>query len=345
MLRRFTQPIVVSPKSMEQPKFDRTVIVPFRNEADKIHLLVGDLKEQFASSLLHGEIIFIDDHSDDLSHQIVADLIKENPFFSLLKNIGKGKKAAIRTGVMSASYSRIITLDADVRLCPNWIIGAAFISDEFDLNILPVEIDSTRVKWFEHAEWQYLQGLTFQSVRAGGALMCNGAHLEFAKSLYDEMLPNERSVASGDDMFVLQKAKEIGEVGYMANDDFFVTTSNSGSWKDFFLRRIRWSSKNFKIQDSEIRKFGILAGLVYLLSLIVLLISFLSERYFIGLLLYFSLVWNNYYYVIPKSMRKKSKINLVQHFSFLVLLPLYTTLVALLSVFITPTWKGRKIKA
>lgn len=343
VLRRYTQSAARPPSEGSASNFDRSIVIPFRNEEANIGLLIIDLKEQFLGSELQGEIVLIDDHSEDNSAAIVTSLIEGDARFRLLQNEGIGKKAALRTGIRQAKFTRIISLDADVRLSADWLQKVAKMSVEYDLNILPVRLSKESLIWFEDAEWSYLQGLTLQSARAKKPLMCNGAHLEFSAKWFENILPNEYSVSSGDDMFLLEAAKRSDSVGYYFAHDFFVTTLPSKNWSDFLSRRLRWASKNPKIKDKEIRQIGLLSMSVSLMGLIVLVYGITSNHAVLCMMLYFSLAWNNYIYIQPIPNNPARPLKWIHYFSYLVLLPPYSVIVGALSLFVTPKWKGRKV--
>ena len=87
-----------------------TILIPIHNEKDAIPRLLSSLK-QYARN--NHEILIIDDGSKDGT----AKLLKECTFISLISlKINKGKGIALRKGLLSAKYSKVIIFDGDLEL-------------------------------------------------------------------------------------------------------------------------------------------------------------------------------------------------------------------------------------
>lgn len=101
-----------SPVHSSQPSV--TVVVPARNEA-------GNVPDIFARIPQMGErteIIFVEGNSSDNTYEAIQ---KELPFYPgsiLLKQKGKGKGDAVRTGFAQASGDILMILDADLTVPP-----------------------------------------------------------------------------------------------------------------------------------------------------------------------------------------------------------------------------------
>ncbi|MEZ4799404.1 MAG: glycosyltransferase [Flavobacteriales bacterium] len=315
----------------------RTIIIPFRNEKENIQQLVESLIKQTEQSNREVEVVLIDDHSSDGSFDLVGSLIKHRDNFVLSKSPGEGKKAAIRFGIGMARFDRVITLDADVVLSESWLEQALHLQNSSLLNVLPVQLKTNTAHWFERVEWDFLQGITLLSAENNRALMCNGAHLEFSRSLFEKEIPNEHSVSSGDDIFLLEIAKKTGKVGVCFQPKMIVQTYGSSGWKEFLSRRVRWSGKNMRVRDNDMLAFGVVYSIAQVFALIALCIG-------------------DYYPLIVKVLVEmavfidaKRRINLPSNvmaaFSYLALLPFYTLLIFGASIFYKPKWKGRDVKS
>ena len=94
------------------------VVIPARNEANGLSNLLDDLQVQ---SLDPVDIWIVDDHSEDDTIQIAQrHPLAQRAHLRVVGNDGTGKKSAILTGMARANRSWVVTLDADVRLQPNW---------------------------------------------------------------------------------------------------------------------------------------------------------------------------------------------------------------------------------
>jgi len=106
-----------------------SVIIPARNEAASLPLLLADLARQ---TLKPGEILVVDDASTDATSRLaraggarVLRLPKEK------KPIGwNGKSFACHSGVAKARGSLLLLLDADVRLAPDSLASLCTLSRE-----------------------------------------------------------------------------------------------------------------------------------------------------------------------------------------------------------------------
>lgn len=311
-------------------------MIPFRNEEGRILGLLTSLKFQVQNSSTKVQVIFVDDHSSDEGFKQVQEAVGGLEGFTVLKSNGIGKKAAIRTGVSYAEYDRIVTLDADIEIPDNWLSLLVKLDVSMSLYILPVSLNDNSFSWFENQEWNFLQSLTYLSARKGRALMCNGAHLEFSKKLFDENLPNEHSVSSGDDIFLLEAVKKKGDVGVCFHRDIVISTPGSSSWGDYFSRRIRWNGKNMKIKDSDIKLFGGVFSLVQVCSLALLCLGSFY-LFFLKVTIEFLV-----FYKAQRLLGRQMKV--LEAISFLALLPLYTVSIFIATIIYQPEWKGRKVK-
>ncbi|MDP3740615.1 MAG: glycosyltransferase family 2 protein [Hyphomonadaceae bacterium] len=105
-----------------RPEF--SVVAPVRNEADNVEQLAKELAETLAGRAY--EMIFVDDSSvDDTRARLHA--LKDK--YATLRVIGHRKNAgqsrAVRTGVMAARSSTIVTLDGDGQNDPADVVGLA----------------------------------------------------------------------------------------------------------------------------------------------------------------------------------------------------------------------------
>jgi poly-beta-1,6-N-acetyl-D-glucosamine synthase len=326
-----------------------SVVVPFRNEEGTIAGCIEALKAQ-KDCHSNVEFILVDDNSDDSSSDLVQKFIEGDSRFCLLKSNGSGKKDAIRNAIGQAKYEFIATLDADCIVSDQWIsqIRKELKYNECDFLILPVLV--RRLKFFfgdvAYTEWLSLASVTGGSAISGSALMCNGANLVFRKKLYQIYdRPNEHSVSSGDDVFLMIEAKKVGKVSYGAHKNLIAVTDLPFSFKDFIDQRIRWAGKTKKMNDRFIIMFG---GLIVLLQFSLLVLLSLSLVGSGNWLYFFGLVTIKLIFEFRLLSAMSRVFNIPWSFtSFMVmslLHPFYAIFVALFSLVYKPKWKGRKIR-
>lgn len=104
---------VVKPQTV---KPSVSVIVAARNESGHIHELISRIPEMGTGT----EIIFVEGHSSDDTYEAIEKAIAANPHkqCKLLKQHGKGKGDAVRTGFDLATGDVLMILDADITVPP-----------------------------------------------------------------------------------------------------------------------------------------------------------------------------------------------------------------------------------
>jgi len=225
-----------------------SVVIPCKNEESALPELLADLSAQDYPEDLF-EVIVVDDHSSDNTLKIAGEF-KGIRNLKVLKNAGKGKKSAIKTGVFSSGAELIITTDADCRTGKSWIrtIASFYASGRPDLIIGPVKLKERNglLFIFQQLEWLGLQGITGGFAMAGIPVMCNGANLAFTRKAFMEN--NEHlyyNVSSGDDIFLLHsiKSKSGSRISWLNNREADVLTKPAGSVSELLRQRARWISK------------------------------------------------------------------------------------------------------
>lgn len=96
-----------------------SVIVPARNEA-------GNISDIFVRTPQLGretELIFVEGHSRDNTYYVIEEAIAQHPNLRcrLIKQTGKGKGDAVRSGLAQASGDILVILDADLTVPPEEI--------------------------------------------------------------------------------------------------------------------------------------------------------------------------------------------------------------------------------
>ncbi len=261
----------------EEPMFPISVIVPFRNEEKNLPPLLVALAAQ---TYPHLEIILVNDHSTDLSLNIVQNFQQMIPSLKLVNAKGEGKKNALKEGIAESTGDFVVCTDADCIPGKDWIQTIANYQAEHycDMIICPVKITTGK------SLFQKLQALEFTTLIASGAgaagikkpIMCNGANLAFSRLAWerslDELKENE---PSGDDMFLMMSIKKRnGKIHFLKKKEAMVETSACETISEFINQRKRWVSKSKSYSDFQVIVVGLLVMAINLLMLGYLLYGF-----------------------------------------------------------------------
>ena len=241
-----------------------SVIIPFKNEAKRILPLIKSLN--IAALPKHIEFIFIDDHSEDETVNILlAEL--DLPFTITKLKRTFGKKYAIKKGVSIAQFDSILTLDADISFSSNYFQNIIKLP-ESDLTILPVKMKGNRIfQKLNCIEFQWLQTLTFGLAHFNYPALCNGANLRFKKSAFNgaDKIRNDAHLMSGDDIFLLKAIQnQKGNIQAVENIAVGITTEAPKHLKELLNQRLRW-----------IKKMNSLNGILGVLFLVIFNLFFL----------------------------------------------------------------------
>lgn len=275
--RRFNFKPLLTPRSIKV-----ALIIPFRNEASNILKLAGQLRDSVPSSW---EIIWVDDHSEDSSLQMILRWIKANGFegWQVLAANGMGKKRALQTGILFSSADIIVTTDADVGLDQNAFreLIQPFSDSDVKLVAGPVisQADNGLFACFQQIEWASILLVTGAFFQVGKPLMCSGANLAFRKKAFldvDGYQGNEH-VMSGDDEFLLKKiVKKYGPSStvFLATKKALIFVPPADSVGEFLQQRMRWGSK-WKSHGSLLHSASALFAALFTMFPIVALLFFL----------------------------------------------------------------------
>ena len=224
------------------------VVIPARNEANGLSNLLDDLQVQ---SLDPVDIWIVDDHSEDDTIQIAQrHPLAQRAHLRVVGNDGTGKKSAILTGMARANRSWVVTLDADVRLQPNWASSWASALNQISRQTAaiagPVVLSNAPQ---DPGLWDGVQALDF-AAQMGWSAGClatqspgsaSGANLALRCDVY----PDTRHMgASGDDTLVVQTLQQQGwQVDWLADPRAIVTTPGAFSVSEWVAQRLRWAGK------------------------------------------------------------------------------------------------------
>lgn len=255
-----------------KPKTKFSIVVPFRNEAENLPILLDSFsKLNYPNDFF--EVILVDDESEEvfsvqcsdpsdsgLAKQFSVQIIKNNRFSN------SPKKDAISTAIQVVKNDWIITTDADCVVNENWLSALDNYIQLHNISMIAGAVsykcENSFLHHFQQLDLASLQGATIGSFGIKKGFMCNGANFAYTKSFFQELNGFEGNdrISSGDDVFLLQKAiaKFPEKVHYLKSENNIVITKPLDYWKSLFYQRVRWASKTGSYQSS----FGKGLGLV-----------------------------------------------------------------------------------
>lgn len=336
------------------PKSKFSVVIPFRNEAENLPMLLKSIANlKYPKSMF--EIIFVDDESTDHSVETInKKMLKLGSVdISVKQNVSRTKspkKDAITTAIAHAKYEWIITTDADCQLPKYWL-------DAFDnyiqrhnpkVVIAPVTFE-TATSFFER--FQLLDILSLQGATIGGfgidkPFLCNGANLGYQKTHFIDLngFEGNSDIASGDDIFLLEKAlkRDKNSVHYIKNNQIIVHTTAQPNLKALLAQRVRWAAKTSRYKN----RFGKFTGLIVLMMnalLVSLPLLYILQITSATILIYtFAIKFLIDFLLLFKTTRYFGQEQYLPSYVFSSMLyPFFSVYVAFISVFKGYKWKDR----
>ena len=329
-----------------------SVIIPARNEAENIGLLLQSLKAQSYPAHLF-EIIVVDDHSTDLTVDIARSFAGVRLVQFTIGPSNSYKKMALDAGVRFATGELIVTTDADCHCHTDWLstLAALYEKDKPVFIAAPVSIDrsGSLVGLFQDFDFAILQGITGGSVHRQFHFMCNGANLAYTRQAFESVngFSGIDDIASGDDMLLMHKIwKQFpGRISYLKSKEAIVSTQPMRTWQAFFKQRIRWASKATRFDDKRITAVLLLVYFFNISFLVLAVAGFYQHDYWwLALILWIAKTIIEWPFM-DSITRFFNKRYLVAWFFFLQPIHIaYTILSGLFGQFGKYEWKGRKVK-
>ena len=329
------------------PKTKFTIIVPFRDEAENLpQLLISFSKLNYPNDLF--EVILVDDCSGE---EFKVQSLKFE--VSIIKNIrvsNSPKKDAILTAIQSVKTDWIITTDADCVVPINWLLSLDNYIQHHEVSMIAgavtYDCSNSFLHHFQQLDLASLQGATIGSFGIRKGFMCNGANFAYTKSLFKELngFEGNESIASGDDVFLLQKAisKFPEKVHYLKSKYNIVLTKPTDDWKSLFHQRVRWASKTSSYQSSFGKGLGLLVFIGNLGWMLGIGCWVLDWIWFQNIVFLFLLKFGVDSLLIFKANLFLTKQKMRYLILSSLLYPFFSTSVAFYSLFGKYEWKGRK---
>jgi cellulose synthase/poly-beta-1,6-N-acetylglucosamine synthase-like glycosyltransferase len=330
------------------PKTSFSIVVPFRNEKENLPNLLHSISLlNYPKDLM--EVILVDDDSEEV-------FSVQYSMFSLkvIKNERKSnspKKDAIETAIQIAKNDWIITTDADCLVQKDWLTIYDQYIQENEVDMIASGVcflpKNGFISAFQNLDFLSLQGATIGSFGIGKPFMCNGANFAYSKHFFKELngFQGNDSIASGDDVFLLQKAilDAQKKVGFLLAKESIVATKSVETWFELFQQRVRWASKStgYSSVYGKMLALVVLVGnlawivtfLFWLFQLIDpnIFVLFIASKFLIDFILLYKTA--NFF---------ESKVQYVLASSLLY--PFFSVSVAVYSLFGDYSWKGRNFR-
>ena len=329
-----------------------SILIPCRNEAKRIHLLLQSI-ESLKYDTHSYELIFIDDYSTDETYELIKVFQEKNDRLDikLLKNnLSAGKKSALTNGVKEAKYDYIITTDADCFLPDEWLRGfhqhLQIKTSSMVIGPVVYRQPTNFLEQFQHDDFLSLQAVTISTAMHGKPILCNGANLCYKKKDFYSVkgFDQHKNMASGDDVLLMESFLQNKlEVDYLLVKSLPVITQPVSSWKSLIQQRKRWISKINKTQNFT--NYLLLFSLgSYVLGFCSLLILGIFESFYYQVL--FALIVFKWImdYLIFNALAKK--INMMLCYRKMMLsscfYPLWIVFLGIISLNKSYIWKDKK---
>lgn len=330
-----------------QPKTSFTIVVPFRNEAENLPNLLNSFANlNYPLDLF--EVILVDDASKEKFD--ISSFTFHISQIDTIRTSNSPKKDAISTAIQHVKTNWVITTDADCIVHDNWLLTFDNYIQENQVSMLagPVsyECENSFLHHFQQLDLTSLQGATIGSFGLNKAFMCNGANFAYTKSLFEKLngFEGNNKIASGDDVFLLQKAIEEfpKEVHYLKAEEVIVITKPTENWKTLFYQRVRWAAKTSSYKSTFGKFLGLIVffgNLSFVVGFFFLLFGILSYPIFV-LFAFFKFGIDFVLLYSTNQFLTRSRIKSL--FLSSLFYPFFSSAVALYSLFGSYEWKGRR---
>lgn len=320
-----------------------TLIIPFRNEEKRIDRLFQSLK---VSSKLPTQIVFVNDHSDDLSCSKISEELGKFNNLQLL-NLPSGifgKKQAIRYGVNLTKTEFVLTMDADVYFESTYFEELEKLA-EADLYLLPAVLKATNpIHHLFEIDLLLINALNTGLNGLSRPIIASGANLLFKRKSFLEFdrFETHKHIPSGDDIYLLRDFRDAkADVRVVARRSFKVETETPQSFKEFIHQRIRWIAKTGNVNDHLSTILAIIQ-FIFIISFWSIEIKLLVENEYQSAFILFGLKTGLdmlFFFSFFREFNRLTAWLLIPFYQLI--FPIYNLILLFLLPFFKPKWKGR----
>lgn len=224
-----------------------SVIVAARNEESTIGDLLTALRAQDYNVF---EVIVVDDHSADGTAREVLKFAATDDRVKLIPSDGRGKKAAVASGIDAARYEVCVFTDADCRPGPSWLSrhGSLHRSEiaRVVVGYAPLRTPRSLLGLYQRYETVINAIFSGAAIGSGRAYMATGRNFSYAKALFEVVGGFERHLESlsGDDDILLQdiRSRTNAEIYWLSEPDAAVESDGKITLTGWFKQKRRHTS-------------------------------------------------------------------------------------------------------
>lgn len=246
-----------------------SVVIPFRNEEDRIMPLLQSLKNQ---TVLPHELLFVDDHSTDKGLDMIRAEMKGFPYKIVKLDQVEGKKAAIEVAIEQVKTEYVLTLDADVTLAANYFEQLS-TCEQVDMIVLPVAMRAKSfLQRFFEMDLLLATGVNTGLAGLSRPIMASGANLLYRRDRFIALggFASNRQYASGDDTFLLRSFTRAGQQVILLSDPrLAVRTDTPSTFSEYLMQRLRWLGKTTALKDPLNTFTALIQGVLGLLFVVI----------------------------------------------------------------------------
>lgn len=339
------------------PKHTFSIIVPYRNEAHNLPILLKSISEiNYPKNLF--ELILVNDDSTDDFKKIIDAFLKDNTAINIVlinnhRTSQSPKKDAITSAIQKSNFNWIVTTDADCKVPNNWLnlFNQTIEKEDIQFIAAPVKFkkQNSFLFHFQNLNFLSLLGSTIGSFGIKKPIMCNGANLCYHKKTFLQLngFRGNDGIASGDDIFLLEKMLKNNpkRVRYLKSNEAVVETFSEKNWKLFFNQQLRWASKTTNYSNWFSKLVGITVFLENLLYVILLTTTIITGFYWKFFLLIFSIKTTIDIILITKISTFFRNLKSLKYYPVIsIIYPFFIVTTAIISLFKNYQWKGRTFK-
>ncbi|GLB52557.1 glycosyl transferase [Neptunitalea chrysea] len=334
-----------------------TIVIPFKNEAEHLALLLSSLKQlEYPRHLW--EVLLVNDNSTDTSEKIVLDFMTEHSTYNIhllnsIRHTNSPKKDAIGLAITQAHHDWIVTTDGDCIIPSKWLEVLAMFITKYQpkMVVMPVaySVNNTFLEKFQLLDFLSLMGSTIGGFGIGKPFMCNGANLAYAKEVFNEVegYKGNTHISSGDDIFLMEKIQEKYPDGvrYLKSVKSIVATVPQPTLKKLLHQRKRWGAKASAYRNPITKLVAVIVLLMNMALPIYTGLVFLEQMSVKWLLLGFAVKMNLDFFMIYTTAGFFNQQQMLRSYYLAVFIyPFFITYTAFSSFFGTYTWKGNTFK-
>lgn len=334
-----------------------SLVIAARNEEATIGLCLADFAAQtYPKELM--EIVVADDASTDNTLGVIKDFVAANPQLNIkvleIKDedgIISYKKRALSAAIHASTGALVVTTDADCRFGPKRleVIAQQYEDNPVSLLLLPVVFNNEKSLFekIQSLEFTGIMGITAASAGLNRPVSSNGANMAIERRLFERIGGFDDPYASGDDVFILYKTKEVApkRIAFIKSTEAIVYTGAQKTMGGFFNQRVRWGAKAKGFSDVSALVSILLLFFSNLAVTTVIILGLIFPPLIIPALFIFGLkLIADMVFLVPVT-RFYKKAGLLPFYPLMSLwLPVYISITGILSLRGNYVWKGRKLR-